>query len=367
MDEKLKKEVKVYELLNGLTFAISSFVLSIVKMISIYKLNIGLALYFILGIVSFLISPYLILLFKRCKKALAVASGFLGPSSVIIANAIDLSAYNNKLTACLIVGAVVLIFVAVIRIYEVKKAKKSTGKEKEILKSAQALITVVCIFSLVVSVPMGITKNNLLSNKAVDESEIISSTIEATNNADTKDNSLIKAHLKELMPIIDGTYNELSLTQRLDIFQIILNIETTYFGSSIPIPIKIRPISSENGTGTTYAYYNNGEETIYLNESVFNDLDVEDALYIVLHETYHVFQHEQKKLYESVPDELKNLSTLSSAKECKEGLDNYISSSENYSEYKNQSIEQDANDYAYITTREYLKLIKRYSKDEDFK
>lgn len=365
MDEKLKKEVKVYELLNGLTFAISSFVLSIVKMISIYKLNIGLALYFILGIVSFLISPYLILLFKRCKKALAVASGFLGPSSVIIANAIDLSAYSNKLTACLIVGAVVLIFVAVIRIYEVKKAKKSTGKEKEILKSAQALITVVCIFSLVVSVPMGITKNNLLSNKAVDESEIISSTIEATNNADAKDNSLIKAHLKEFMPIIDGTYNELSLTQRLDIFQTIVNVECTYFGSSVAIPLKIKPISSENGT--TYAYYNNGEETIYLNESVFNDLDVEDALYIVLHETYHVYQHEQKKLYESVPDELKDLSTLSSAKECKEGLDNYISSGENYSEYKNQSIEQDADDYAYITTREYLKLIKQYANDEDFK
>lgn len=29
MDEKLKKEVKVYELLNGLTFIISSFALSV--------------------------------------------------------------------------------------------------------------------------------------------------------------------------------------------------------------------------------------------------------------------------------------------------------------------------------------------------
>lgn len=365
MDEKLKKEVKVYELLNGLTFAISSFVLSITKMISIYKLNIGLVLYFILGIISFVISPYLILLFKKCKKGLAVASGFLGPSLVIIANAIDLSTSNRKLTACLIVGAVILIFVAVIRIYEVKKAKKSIRKEKEILKSAQTLITAVCIFSLIVSVPMGITKNNLLSNKAVDESEIISSTIEATNNADTKDNSLIKAHLKELMPIIDGTYNDLSLSERLDISQIIVNIECTYFGSSISVPVKARPISTE--AGTTCAYYNNEAETIYLNESVFNELDAEDALYIVLHEVYHVYQHEQKKLYESVPDELRNLSTLSAAKECKEGLDKYIKSEEDYEGYKNQSIEQDANSYAYVTTSEYIELINKYASDENFK
>ena len=156
--------------------------------------------------------------------------------------------------------------------------------------------------------PISITKNNLLSNKAVDESEIISSTIEATNNADTKDNSLIKAHLKELIPLIDGTYSELSLAERLDIFQIIVNIECTYFGSSISVPVKARPISTE--AGTTYAYYNNEAETIYLNESVFNDIDAEDALYIVLHEVYHVYQHEQKKLYESVPDKLKDLSLI---------------------------------------------------------
>lgn len=365
MDEKWKKEIKVYELLNGLTFVVSSFALSVTRMISIHKNYVVLALYFILGIVSFVISPYLILLFKKRRKALAVASGFLGPSSVIIANAIDLSTSNRKLTACLIVGAVILIFVAVIRIYEVKKAKKSIRKEKEILKSVQTLITAVCIFSLIVSVPICITKNNLLSNKAVDESEIISSTIEATNNADTKDNSLIKAHLKELMPLIDGTYNKLTVIERLDVFQIIVNIDCTYFGSSIAVPVKIKPIPTINGT--TYAYYNNGEETIYLNESVFNDLDVEDALYIVLHEVYHVYQHEQKKLYESVPDKFKGMSTLSKAKECKEGLDKYIKSEEDYEGYKNQSIEQDANSYAYVTTSEYIELINKYSSDENFK
>ena len=226
------------------------------------------------------------------------------------------------------------------------------------------LTTAVCVITIILSVPTGVITNKLLSNH-VDESEIISSTIEVTNNAEVKNNSLIKAHLKKLMPIIDGTYSELSLTQRLDIFQIIVNIECTYFCSSVAVPVKVKPISTVNGI--TYAYYNNGDETIYLNESVFNDLDDEDALYIVLHEVRHVYQYEQKKLYESVPNEFKSLSTLSGAKECKEGLNKYIQSEEDYKGYKNQKIEQDAEAYAYVTSAEYLKLIKQYSSDADFK
>lgn len=365
MDEKLKKELKLYQFFNGLTYIISCFALSVSRMLSIHKFNISIVMCFVFGIVSFLISPYLVLLFNKGKKLLAIASGLIGPSSVIVIYMINMRSFNRKSGICLVIGIVILICLAFIRVHEVKKAKKSVRKKREILKSVQVLTTAVCIIAIVLSVPTGVMTNKLLSNQAVDESEIITSSIEATNNADAKDNSLIKAHLKELMPIIDGTYNELSLAERLDIFQIIVNVECTYFGSSIPIPIKIKSISSENGT--TYAYYNNGKETIYLNESVFNDLDVEDALYIVLHETYHVYQHEQKKLSESVPDELKNLSMLSSAKECKEGLDNYISSGEDYSEYKNQSIEQDADAYAYVTTAEYLKLIKQYANDEEFK
>ncbi|WP_294837013.1 hypothetical protein [Eubacterium sp.] len=361
MDERLNKEVKVYEILNGLTFSISSFALSITRMISIYKFNISIVLCFVLGVLSFVISPYLVLLFKKGKKLLAIASGLIGPSSVIVIYMINMRNFNRKFGICLVI---VLICIAFIRVHEVKKAKRSKTKKKEILKSVQVLATAVCVITTILSVPTGVITNKLLSNH-VDESEIISSTIEATNNAEVKNNSLIKAHLKELMPIIDGTYSELSLAQRLDIFQIIVNIECTYFGSSIAVPVKVKPISTVNGI--TYAYYNNDDETIYLNESVFNDLDVEDALYIVLHEARHVYQYEQKKLYESVPNEFKSLSTLSGAKECKKGLDKYIQSEEDYEGYKNQKIEQDAEAYAYVTTAEYLKLIKQYSSDADFK
>lgn len=365
MDEKLKKELKLYQFLNGLTYIISCFALSVSRMLSIHKFNISIVMCFVFGIVSFLISPYLVLLFKKGKKLLAIASGLIGPSSVIVIYMINMRSFNRKFGICLVIGIVILICLAFIRVHEVKKAERSKTKKKEILKSVQVLTTAFCIFAIVVSVPTGVAKNKLLSNQAVDESEIITSSIEATNNADVKDNSLIKAHLKDVMPIIDGTYNELSLAERLDIFQIIVNIECTYFGSSIAVPVKIKPIPVTDGV--TYACYNNGEETIYLNELVFNDLDVEDALYIVLHETYHVYQHEQKKLYESVPDELKSLSTLSGAKECKEGLDKYIQSEEDYEGYKNQSIEQDADAYAYVTTAEYIELINQYANDEKFK
>ena len=44
-----------------------------------------------------------------------------------------------------------------------------------------------------------------------------------------------------------------------------------------------------------------------------------------------------------------------------------MSKEQDYEGYKNQWIEQEANSYAYVTTSEYIKLIKKYSSDENFK
>lgn len=364
MDDKLiKKELKTYRFINLFAFTVSYFALAMCKVLTLYKLNVIIG--FVFGFISLVVSPYFTLLFKQGKKSLAALSGLIGPTYIIVCNIITLSSFSRKFNICMITGTVILICVIFIRIYEVKKSKKKIRKKKELLKSFQIVTSTICIFAIAMSAPTAFETSKLLPLNAVDESKIISSSIEATNNAGTKENSLIKAHLKELMPIIDGTYKDLSLNERLDIFQTITNIECTYFGSSIAVSVKLKSISPRGGI--IYAYYTEEEKTIYLNELVFNDLSVEDALYTILHEDYHIYQNEQKKLYEAVPKELRNLSSLSGAKECKEGLDRYISGSTNYDEYKNQIIETQADSYAYTTTKEYIRLIRQYSKDSDYK
>ncbi len=363
MEEKIKKELKTNRLINIIVFLISYIALAVSKFFTMYKPY--LIMCFVLAVASFVVAPYLTLLFKRGKWFIAILSGLMGPSLFVIANLVNLSNFNRKFNICLIVSTLMLIGVVFIRIYYVKKANKSIKKKKEILKSFQILSAAICVIAIIFSIPVGISTNQLISKRTVVNSGIISSSIEATNDVKAKDNSFIKAYLKELTPIIDGTYKEMKLREKLDVFQRIVNIECTYYGSSVAVPIKIKAIHVADGV--TYAYFSNSEEIIYLNELIFNDLAVEDALYTVLHECYHIYQHEQAKLYELVPDEYKNLAMLNSAKECKKGLDNYISGREDFNAYKQQTIEQDADAYAYSTTKEYLELIEQYSKDLDYK
>lgn len=363
MNNVLRKKLIIYSCLNLFGYVVSYFALVLSK---VFTMNTAAVIVcFILGIISFLISPYLVLLFKKCGNFIAVISGFLGPSVITFVNVFSLSSKNDRFKILLVAGAVVLVSLVFILIYKIKKINKENRKIKEILKSFQIFITAVCVLAIVFSIPTGLEMNKILSNNLPDDSNVISSTVKATNDADTKDQSLINAHLDELMPIIDGTYQDLSVQERLDMFQRVVNIECTYFGSSIAVSVKMKPFPSNQID--TYAYYSESEKRIYINENLFQNIDVDDALFIVLHECYHIYQSEQKKLFESVPEEFKNLMILNEAKMNKEGLDDYISAEENYDEYKNQFIEKQADDYAYSEMLEYERLIEQYSSDADFK
>lgn len=363
MNKVLRKKLIIYSCLNLVGYVVSYFALALCKVFSMNTASIIVC--FIFGVISFLISPYLVLLFKKCGNFIAVISGFLGPSVITFVNVFSLSSKNDRFKILLVAGAVVLVSLVFIRIYKIKKINRRNKKNKEILKSFQIFITAVCVLSIAFSIPTGFEMNKILSNNLPDDSNVISSTVKATNDADTKNQSLVNAHLDELMPIIDGTYQDLSAQERLDMFQRIVNIECTYFGSSIAVSVKMKPFSSNQKD--TYAYYSELEKRIYINENLFQNIDADDALFIVLHECYHIYQNEQKKLFESVPEEFKNLMILNEAKMNKEGLDDYISAEESYDEYKNQFIEKQADNYAYSEMLEYERLIEQYSSDADFK
>lgn len=78
---------------------------------------------------------------------------------------------------------------------------------------------------------------NINFKRAASEENIV----EATNNAKTKDNSLIKAYLNELVMFVDGTCkDDLSSQEKLDILQIVCDIESIYSGNSRRNPIALK-------------------------------------------------------------------------------------------------------------------------------
>ncbi len=85
----------------------------------------------------------------------------------------------------------------------------------------------------------------------------------------------MKACLDTVSPITDGTWNKISSTEKLDIYQTIVNIESSYNGFSKPIKVCYATINNTEETNTVkYGQYSNLTATIYLNEEAINYLPI---------------------------------------------------------------------------------------------
>ncbi len=104
------------------------------------------------------------------------------------------------------------------------------------------------------------------------------------------------------------------------------------------------------------------EKTIYLNSKYFLDASLKyNMMFTLLHEGRHIFQHEHvNKTYKNNSKVFK----LSKAYKWKNSLGGYMdTSSTDYYGYANQSIELDANIFAY---KQLKKLKRKFGKDEKY-
>lgn len=365
MEKKLKKEIFDYRLIN---FVVSSSLLLFVYFLDIVKCSVfEIVLIVVLYFISLIFSPYLVVCFKKGKKILSGISGIVSPGFLILSNAFKQND-NSVIKIMLISLGITLAIYLLIGLVKIYKIKNKNKKIREILKSTQIVCTIICIFAVLLAYPtinqMNKRSNNFLENLL--DTDVIVSEIKPSNNVKTKEDSYIKAYIKELAPLIDGSYENLSIEQKLDICQIVCNIESTFNGSSVAVPVKLTSLKSDED-GCTYACFINTMETIYLNSEVFNELSAEDALYVLLHECYHSYQYEQVKLYNSVSDEYKNLSMFYETKKYAEGFENYIDGPDNFEDYQNQYLEKTAEAYAYSESKTYLELLDQYVNSENFK
>ena len=151
-------------------------------------------------------------------------------------------------------------------------------------------------------------------------------------------------------------YKELSEQERLNQWQILVDIEAGYLQLGY-VPVYARYMENSNRT----AYYNPETNSITLSRSLLeDDAYMAVVLHSVLHEMYHAYQ------YAYVTGESVNLDMLGS----EDNLEQWIYEFENYKstngwdyekslkEYKDQGIEQTANAYASERIRTYAILFK---------
>lgn len=149
-------------------------------------------------------------------------------------------------------------------------------------------------------------------------------------------------------------WTRLSEQERLDVLQVIANIEAHYLG--IPYTPTVEAAVLDTNTLGTYSH---SERSIKVSIDSLKNGTAHDALKIVAHESYHSYQHCLVELF-LMNEEYQHLLLFSGIKEYADEFTHYKdggTNTEDFYEYYFQTVEIDARNYAVEAVSDYYSRI----------
>ena len=162
---------------------------------------------------------------------------------------------------------------------------------------------------------------------------------EATSE-ESDDANTFNKHKDTILKLQPDVWQTLTSPQKLDVLQIIVNIEATYLGLPQEVTVVADPLSPVIA-GT----YIDELKLIKLNWDVLEGSSYE-ALRVTLHEIHHSYEHAVADLYESLDAEDKQLRMFKQAASYAEEREHYVDVFEDYNAYIEQQMELDSDAYA---------------------
>lgn len=130
------------------------------------------------------------------------------------------------------------------------------------------------------------------------------------------------------------------LDTKLAILSTVLNTEGRYLGFNKKITLYTKDLDEG-----TLGYFSPSDNSIFLDTNHILKDSSREVLESLLHECFHVSQHQYADLYNSLSDEDKNMYFLMNAKEFAEEFDSYVNGNTDYIHYYSQSCESTARSY----------------------
>lgn len=171
----------------------------------------------------------------------------------------------------------------------------------------------------------------------------------------TRHTVTISENIETVCLLQEDEWDRLSVQERLDVLQVIANIEASYLG----LPHELNVFSTVMDDDLS-GYYNDATHSIYLNLDDLSYGSAHDALDTLTHEAYHAYEHRLVDLYEEISEEHRSLLLLEAAAEYKYEFANYIDGDEDLFGYATQSVELDCMKYSIIATDDYYTRIDEH-------
>ena len=166
----------------------------------------------------------------------------------------------------------------------------------------------------------------------------------------------IKNNINELKQLRNSEWQKLSVQEKIDVLQIVANIEARVLGISTKLSL-----GAKNMSEYTVGLYEKDTDKIYINIDSLADCRAEEALNTICHESYHAYQAKMAEVYNNLNENEKKLKIFKDAQKYAENYDNYYFTGE---KYYNQPLEVDAREYAENAVGEYYAKIEVSLKDD---
>lgn len=174
--------------------------------------------------------------------------------------------------------------------------------------------------------------------------------------------SLFDANKSELIKFKEDIYLNLSLDEKLELAQLVVNIECYDLGID-PVQVATKCLCDSNLNG----YYSSKNDHIVIDTHILQgDFGVDVLIACCLHEVYHVYEIRCAEIIDisSLSAETANLRFFRDVASWKQEMYDYQDSSESVEKYAHQKLEIRANEYSNTWTREYIDYINSIELDE---
>lgn len=190
---------------------------------------------------------------------------------------------------------------------------------------------------------------------------LVSSTVDVEaflQESDDKD--MLEENMDVMLNLIPSKWNCLSTLERVNVLQIVCNIESHYLGLNDKVTVQ-----GDNLSQYTLGTYSDVLKVIQINLNHIENDPVEEVLLTLLHEIHHSYEYRLADAYNSVNPEYRNLRIFRDAMHYSQEKDNYINPREDYYGYMSQRLEIDSETYAEYGVAEYYHRIYDWMKEID--
>lgn len=165
-------------------------------------------------------------------------------------------------------------------------------------------------------------------------------------------------NVSEIMKLKQETWETLSANEKLEVCQVVANMECRYLGMDKLVPIKASNL--EFGINGQYRALDN---EIVLSIDHLERSSAVDVTQTIAHECYHAAQFLYKEIYDSLNEEQQNLYFFRDVSQFSKEIENYVDGKNGFERYYyTQDLEQSARRYAISSAEQIFIKIDEYEK-----